>query len=71
MNRLLERRLLERKRRGKAFVYRARYDESELVARSLRELAGASADARTPALLNLMRGSTRTIWTSWPGTPTA
>jgi predicted transcriptional regulator len=57
MNRLLERGLLERKRRGKAFVYRAKYDESELVARSLRErLAGASADARTPALLNLIEG---------------
>src|SRR5918996_3585884 len=42
MNRLLERGLLDRKRRGKAFVYRAKYDESELVARSLRErLAGA------------------------------
>jgi predicted transcriptional regulator len=57
MNRLLDRGLLERKRRGKAFVYRARYPESELVARSLRErLAGASADARTPALLNLVEG---------------
>jgi predicted transcriptional regulator len=57
MNRLLERGLLERRRRGKAFVYRARYDESELVARSLRErLAGASADARTPALLSLIEG---------------
>ena len=57
MNRLLDRGLLERKRRGKAFVYRARVPESELVARSLRErLAGASADARTPALLSLVDG---------------
>jgi predicted transcriptional regulator len=57
MNRLLERGLLERKRRGKAFVYKAKYDESELVARSLRErLAGASVDARRPALLNLIEG---------------
>jgi predicted transcriptional regulator len=57
MNRLLERGLLERRRRSKAFVYRAKYDESELVARSLRErLAGASADARTPALLSLIEG---------------
>src|SRR5215207_11717802 len=57
MNRLLDRGLLERRRRSKAFVYRARYPESELVARSLRErLAGASADARTPALLNLIEG---------------
>jgi predicted transcriptional regulator len=57
MNRLLERGLLERKRRGKAFVYRARHTESEFVARSMRErLAGASADARTPALLSLIEG---------------
>jgi predicted transcriptional regulator len=57
MNRLLDRGLLERKRRGKAFVYRASYSESELVARSMRErLAGASADARTPALLSLLEG---------------
>jgi predicted transcriptional regulator len=57
MNRLSDRGLLERKRRGKAFVYRPRYPESELVARSMRErLAGASADARTPALLSLVDG---------------
>jgi predicted transcriptional regulator len=57
MNRLLDRGLLERKRRGKAFVYRARYPESELVARAMRDrLAGASADARTPALLSLIEG---------------
>jgi predicted transcriptional regulator len=57
MNRLLDRGLLERRRRGKAFVYRARYSESEIVARSMRErLAGASADARTAALLSLVEG---------------
>ena len=57
MNRLLDRGLLDRKRRGKAFVYRARYPESEFVARAMRErLAGASADARTPALLSLIEG---------------
>ena len=57
MNRLLERGLLERERRGKAFVYRARYPESEFVARSMRErLAGASPDARTAALLTLVEG---------------
>jgi predicted transcriptional regulator len=57
MNRLLDRGLLERERRGKAFVYRARYPESELVARSMRDrLAGASEDARTPALLSLIEG---------------
>ena len=57
MNRLLDRGLLERKRRGKAFVYRPRYSESEYVARSMRErLARASADARRPALLSLVEG---------------
>ncbi|HKP21490.1 MAG TPA: BlaI/MecI/CopY family transcriptional regulator [Thermoleophilaceae bacterium] len=57
MNRLLDRGLLDRKRRGKAFVYRARYPESEYVARSMRErLAGASANARRPALLSLVEG---------------
>ena len=57
MNRLFDRGLLNRKRRGKAFVYRARYPESELVARAMRErLKGASADARTPALLSLIEG---------------
>jgi BlaI family transcriptional regulator, penicillinase repressor len=57
MNRLLDRGLLARKRRGKAFVYKARYAESEFVARSMRErLAGASAGARTPALLSLIEG---------------
>jgi predicted transcriptional regulator len=38
-------------------VYRARQSESELVAGAMRErLAGASADARTPALLSLVEG---------------
>jgi predicted transcriptional regulator len=57
MNRLLDRRLLERERRGKAFVYRARYGESELLARSLRErLASVPAQARLAALLHLVNG---------------
>jgi predicted transcriptional regulator len=57
MNRLLDRGLLERRRRGKAYVYKARFSEPEFVARSMRErLAGASADARTPALLSLIDG---------------
>jgi len=57
MNRLLDRGLLERRRSGKAFVYKARFPESEFVARSMRErLAGASADARTAALLSLVEG---------------
>jgi len=57
MNRLLDRGLLERERRGKAFVYRARLGESELLARSLGErLAGVSAHARMAALLQLVNG---------------
>jgi predicted transcriptional regulator len=55
MNRLLDRGLLERERRGKAFVYRARYGESELLARSLDErLASVPAQARMAALLHLV-----------------
>ncbi|MGH2969988.1 MAG: BlaI/MecI/CopY family transcriptional regulator [Solirubrobacteraceae bacterium] len=57
MNRLLDRGLLERERRGKAFVYRARLAESELLARSLGErLADVSAQARVAALLQLVNG---------------
>jgi hypothetical protein len=57
MTRPLDRGLLERKRRAKALVYRARYDESALVARSPRErLQGTSADVRKLALLNLVEG---------------
>jgi predicted transcriptional regulator len=55
LNRLFERGLLKRERRGKAFVYRAAYDESELLARSIgRRLADASLDARRAAVLNLV-----------------
>ena len=55
LNRLLERGLLERERRGKAFVYRAALDESELLARSIgQRLAGASLDARRAVVLNLV-----------------
>jgi predicted transcriptional regulator len=55
LNRLVERELLERERRGKAFAYRASYDESELLARSIgQRLAGASLDARRAVVLNLV-----------------
>jgi BlaI family transcriptional regulator, penicillinase repressor len=55
MNRLLERGLLVRERRGKAFVYRARYEESELIAMAIRDqLAAASPDTRRAALVNLV-----------------
>ena len=57
LNRLHDRELLTRERRGKAFVYKAAYAESELVARSIgQRLAGASSDARRAALLHLVEG---------------
>jgi len=55
MNRLLDRGLLTRQRRGKAFVYRARYDQPQLIAMAIRDqLAAASPDTRRAALLNLV-----------------
>lgn len=55
LNRLVDRGLLRRERRGRAFVYRAAYDESELLARSIgQRLAGASVDARRAVVLNLV-----------------
>ena len=55
MNRLHDRGLLERERRGKAFVYSARYGESELLARAIGErLAGVSRGVRKEALLTLV-----------------
>jgi predicted transcriptional regulator len=55
MNRLLDRGLLTRERRGKAFVYSARYDESELIAMAIRDqLASAAPDTRRAALVSLV-----------------
>lgn len=55
LNRLHERGLLARERQGKAFVYRARLDEGDYLARLIGErLANASPDARRAALLNLV-----------------
>ena len=55
MNRLHDRGLLVRERRGKAFFYSARFGESELLARSIGErLAGVSPGIRTEALLTLV-----------------
>lgn len=57
MNRLVERGLLERAREGKAFVYNARLDESEHLARSIGDrLEGVSPDARKAALVSLVEG---------------
>ncbi len=57
MNRLVERGLLERTREGKAFVYRARLDESEYLARAIGDrLEGVSPGARKAALVSLVEG---------------
>jgi BlaI family penicillinase repressor len=57
LNRLHDRELLTRERRGKAFVYKAAYAESELVARAIGDrLADASTDARREAVLHLVEG---------------
>jgi predicted transcriptional regulator len=57
MNRLVERGLLTRDRRGKAYVYRASFDESDYLARSIGErLAEASPEARRAALVHLVDG---------------
>lgn len=55
MNRLAERGLLTRTRRGNAFVYRASYEEGDHVARAIRErLSQASPSARKAALIHLV-----------------
>ena len=55
LNRLAERELLERERRGMAYVYRPTVSEADYVARSIRQtLAGASSDARETALAQLI-----------------
>ena len=55
LNRLVERGMLTRERKGRAFVYRAKLGESEFLARSIgKRLAEASPDARRAALVNLV-----------------
>ncbi|MBA3437583.1 MAG: BlaI/MecI/CopY family transcriptional regulator [Actinomycetota bacterium] len=55
LNRLVERGVLTRERKGRAFVYRAKLGESEFLARSIgKRLAEASPDARRAALVNLV-----------------
>jgi predicted transcriptional regulator len=57
MNRLVERGLLDRERKGKAFVYRARLDEHQYLAQTIGDrLAGASPDTRKAALVSLVEG---------------
>lgn len=55
MNRLVERGLLTRKRRGNAYVYAAKYDEATHLARTIGDrLAEASPEARRAALVHLV-----------------
>lgn len=57
MNRLVDRGLPRRERRGAAFVYEARFEEADYLARTIEErLAGASPEARKSALLHLVGG---------------
>lgn len=57
MNRLVERGLLVRERRGRAFVYLPRYVESEYLARAIGDrLADAPAETRRAALVSLVEG---------------
>jgi predicted transcriptional regulator len=55
MNRLVERGLLDRERRGRGYVYRARYNEAAYLSRRIRDqLASASPEARRAALHTLV-----------------
>lgn len=57
LNRLVERGLLARERRGHAFVYRPLVSEADYLSRSIETtLAGASSEARQIALAQLVGG---------------
>jgi predicted transcriptional regulator len=57
LNRLAERGLLDRDRRGNVIFYSPKVSEADYLTRSLtRALAGASEDARRAALAQLMGG---------------
>lgn len=57
LNRLADRGLLQRARKGQAFVYRPKLSEAEYLSRSIeRTLASASVDARHAALVQLLSG---------------
>lgn len=57
LNRLSERGLLERDRRGNAMVYRPRMSETDYLARTVEStLAGASSEARQAVLVQLLGG---------------
>jgi predicted transcriptional regulator len=56
LDRLVDRGLVERKRRGKSYVYLPRYDEAEFVARSISQQleATSSPESRRDALVTLV-----------------
>jgi predicted transcriptional regulator len=57
LNRLVDRGLLKREKRGRAYVYAPRLTEADYVSQSLtRALSGASEEARMAALANLVGG---------------
>jgi predicted transcriptional regulator len=57
LNRLVESGALSRTKKGRAFVYRARYDQIEYLTRSIGDRLGkASPDARRMALMNVVDG---------------
>jgi predicted transcriptional regulator len=57
LNRLRDRGLLRRDRRGAAYVYTPAVSEAEYLTRSIKQsLAGASSDARETALAQLIGG---------------
>lgn len=57
LNRLAERSLVGRTRRGRAVIYTAKLSESQYLSRSLeRTLTGASTEAREIALTELIGG---------------
>ena len=55
LTRLVERGLLIRERRGRAYYYRARLNEADYLSHMIgKRLAGATPDARKAALLNVV-----------------
>jgi predicted transcriptional regulator len=56
VDRLVDRGLVERERRGKSYVYRPRYDEAEFLARSISQqlAATSSPESRRDALVRLV-----------------
>jgi predicted transcriptional regulator len=55
LNRLVDRGVLSRVKRGRAFVYRARYDQIDYLTQTIRDRLGkASPQARRSVLMNVV-----------------